>query len=157
MTEPIPPTVYDNCGVLLTASTPVITGTYTSCEGTVIYTFTYTDCEENTDTWAYTYTIEAEEFAYKMPANDGITVDCHSDITTPTPPVVTDNCGNALTPTGPSIGGTYTTCEGTVTYTWTYTDCELNAHDWVYTYTSRMSPLPSPPLTVVQPSTASAT
>ena len=26
-------------------------------------------------------------------------------------------------------------CEGTITYTWTYTDCEGNNHDWVYTYT----------------------
>ena len=28
-----------------------------------------------------------------------------------------------------------TDCEGTITYTWKYTDCEGNNHDWVYTYT----------------------
>ena len=27
-----------------------------------------------------------------------------------------------------------TECHGTVTFTWTYTDCALNSHDWVYTY-----------------------
>jgi hypothetical protein len=133
VTTPTPPDVYDNCGVLLTPATPVITGTYAGCEGTVIYTFTYTDCESNTDNWVYTYTIEVEDFT--MPANDGSTVDCYSDITTPTPPVVTDNCGITITPTGPTMGGTYTTCEGTVTYTWNYADCEGNNHDWVYTYT----------------------
>ena len=33
------------------------------------------------------------------------------------------------------MGGTYADCEGTITYTWNYADCEGNNHDWVYTYT----------------------
>ena len=47
--------------------------------------------------------------------------------TQPAPPAVSDNCGNPITPTGPTVGGTYTTCEGTVTYTWNYADCEGNS------------------------------
>ena len=33
------------------------------------------------------------------------------------------------------MGGTYVDCEGTITYTYVYTDCEGNTQDWVYTYT----------------------
>ncbi|MFV5703893.1 hypothetical protein ACM55F_18750, partial [Flavobacterium sp. XS2P12] len=61
------------------------------------------------------------------------TVACAADIVTPTVPVVTDNCGNALTPAAAVISAT-PACEGTVTYTYTFTDCEGTAHDWVYTY-----------------------
>jgi hypothetical protein len=126
--------VFDNCGVELFPSTPAIGGTYAGCEGTVTYTFTYTDCEGNANDWVYTYTIEYEDFAALMPADDGTTVDCYSDVTEPTPPQVFDNCGVELFPSTPAIGGTYAGCEGTVTYTFTYTDCEGNANDWVYTW-----------------------
>ena len=70
-----------------------------------------------------------------MPANEGSTVACIAAATEPTAPSVTDNCGNALTPSAAVVGGTYDGCEGTRTYTFTYTDCEGNTHDWVYTYT----------------------
>jgi hypothetical protein len=49
----------------------------------------------------------------------------------------TINCGNAITPAGPTTGGTFNGCTGTRTYTWVYTDCEGNSHNWVYTYTIR--------------------
>jgi hypothetical protein len=62
-------------------------------------------------------------------------VSCISQATVPTPPVVNDHCGNAVSPVGPGVSGTYTNCEGTRIYTWTYTDCEGNAHNWTYTYT----------------------
>ena len=39
-----------------------------------------------------------------------------------------------LTPGTPVIS-TAPACEGTMTYTYTYTDCEGNIQDWVYTYT----------------------
>ncbi len=55
-------------------------------------------------------------------------------------PLVTDNCGNVLTPAAPVKGGTYTNCEGTITYTYTFTDCEGNHHDWVYTYIVEAAP-----------------
>ena len=79
-----------------------------------------------------------------MPANDGSTVACIASATEPAPPVVNDNCGNALTPSAAVTGGTYDGCEGTSTYTFTYTDCEGNTHDWVYTYTIERLPFTDP-------------
>jgi hypothetical protein len=107
-------------------------GTYAGCEGTITYTYTYQDCEGNSHDWVYTYTIEREEFT--VPGNQGSAVACASSITAPVPPTVTDNCGNTIVPTGPVISSTGTDCYGTKNYTWTYTDCEGNTHDWKYTY-----------------------
>ncbi|MFN9954240.1 MAG: hypothetical protein ACK55I_14175, partial [bacterium] len=123
-TQPSPPAVNDNCGNALTPSGPVTGGPYTSCEGTRTWTWTYTDCEGNSHPWVYTYTIERNDFT--VPANGSSTVSCIALATTPAPPSVNDNCGNALTPSGPVTGGTYTSCEGTRTFTYTYTDCEGN-------------------------------
>ncbi|OGS61243.1 MAG: hypothetical protein A2X07_06305 [Flavobacteria bacterium GWF1_32_7] len=128
---PTVPVVTDNCGNTLTPSAPVISA-MPICEGNVTYTYTFTDCEGNTHDWVYTYTIEREDFT--MPANASSTVACPADVVAPTVPVVTDNCGNTLTPSAPVISA-MPTCEGNVTYTYTFTDCEGNTHDWVYTYT----------------------
>ncbi|TDE41484.1 gliding motility-associated C-terminal domain-containing protein, partial [Flavobacterium rhamnosiphilum] len=119
------------CGNILTASTPDISTT-PACEGTITYTYTFTDCKENTHNWVYTYTIERADFT--MPDNDGKTVACTADIVAPTVPAVTDNCENTLTASTPVIS-TNPTSEGNVTYTYTFTDCEGTAHNWVYTYT----------------------
>ncbi|WP_319499382.1 VWA domain-containing protein [uncultured Draconibacterium sp.] len=133
-TEPTPPTVTDYCGNELTPSAAVKGGTYVDCEGTITYTFTYTDCDLNSHDWVYTYNVEVVDF--QMPANETheTPVACASLATEPTPPTVTDYCGNELTPSAAVKGGTYVDCEGTITYTFTYTDCDLNSHDWVYTY-----------------------
>jgi gliding motility-associated-like protein len=128
---PTVPVVTDNCGNTLTPSAPVISAMPT-CEGNVTYTYTFTDCEGNTHNWVYTYTIERLDFT--MPANASSTVACPADVVAPTVPVVTDNCGNTLTPSAPVISA-MPTCEGNVTYTYTFTDCEGNTHNWVYTYT----------------------
>src|SRR5678815_3582825 len=79
----------------------------------------------------YTYTINAPDFV--LPANGASTVNCPADAVAPTPPVVTDACGNAITPvvTAP----TPVTCNGTMVYTFTYTDCANHTHAWTYTYT----------------------
>jgi len=61
-------------------------------------------------------------------------VACASEAVEPTPPEVTDNCGNILTPADPVQGGTYNGCQGTITYTWTFTDCSGNTQSWVFTY-----------------------
>jgi hypothetical protein len=137
LVAPSVPTVTDNCGNILTPTGPVVSAT-PACEGNVTYTYTFTDCEGNTHDWVYTYTIETEDFT--MPADQGATVECAAQITTPTLPVVVDNCGNVLTPSTPVITAT-PACEGTKIYTYTYTDCEGNTHDWTYTYTvDRITP-----------------
>ncbi|MBK9983600.1 MAG: hypothetical protein IPP15_14675 [Saprospiraceae bacterium] len=38
-------------------------------------------------------------------------------------------------------------CEGDITYTWTYTDCEGNTQDYVHTVTIEYSPFPAIPST----------
>ncbi|MBP8042365.1 MAG: hypothetical protein KAZ36_10700, partial [Bacteroidales bacterium] len=132
LTAPTLRVITDNCDNILTPTGPVIS-TIPACEGNVTYTYTYTDCEGNHHDWVYTYTIEREDFT--MPANPAPqVVACADDLAAPNLPVITDNCGTILTPTGPVIS-TIPACEGNVTYTYTYTDCEGNHHDWVYTYT----------------------
>ena len=136
------PVVVDNCGATLTPTGPVIS-TKPVCEGTRTYTYLYTDCEGNTQDWVYTYTVEREPFT--NPVDAGTTVACpNATDVAPTPlPVVVDNCGATLTPTGPVIG-TKPVCEGTRTYTYLYTDCEGNTQDWVYTYTVEREPFNNP-------------
>ena len=132
------------CGVIeITASNAVST----TCEGNVIRTYTITeyadpnnnyirDLGENTvlniQDCIQTYIIERLDFT--MPANQGSTVSCAALVVAPIVPVVTDNCGNTLTASAPVVSTT-PVCEGDVTYTYTFTDCEGNTHDWVYTYT----------------------
>ena len=131
-TEPTPPAVDDNCGNPITPTGPTVGGDYDGCEGTITYTFNYEDCEGNNHDWVYTYTVEVEDFS--MPANGGSSVECADDAVQPVAPTVYDNCGNMINPTGPAQGGTYDGCHGTITFTYTYMDCEGNSHDWVYTY-----------------------
>ena len=132
------------CGVIvITASNAANPG----CEGNVIRTYTITEYADsnnnnirdfgentilNTQICTQTYTIERLDFT--MPANQGSTVACAADIVAPSVPVVTDNCGNVLVASAPVIS-TAPTCEGNVTYTYTFTDCEGNAHNWVHTFT----------------------
>ncbi len=132
-TEPTPPPVNDYCGNPITPTGPTGGGDYDGCEGTISFIWNYEDCEGNSHDWTYTYTVEREDFS--IPADDGTTVQCITDVTEPTPPSsVNDDCGNPITPTGPVTGGSFDGCEGTSTFTWTYTDCEGNSHDWTYTY-----------------------
>ena len=70
-----------------------------------------------------------------MPDDGASIVACSIYAIEPITPTVIDNCGNEIIPTGPILGGTYVDCGGTITYTYMYTDCEGNNHEWVYTYT----------------------
>ncbi|UUV22351.1 gliding motility-associated C-terminal domain-containing protein [Paenimyroides aestuarii] len=129
---PVLPTVTDNCGNVLTPVFSFEGGTYDGCEGTRTFNYEYKDCANHTQTWVYTYIIEAEDFT--LPANGSSTVACASEIVAPAVPTVTDNCGNVLTASAPVVSA-LPSCEGDVTYTYTFTDCQGNSHDWVYTYT----------------------
>ena len=139
---PTPPTVTDNCNNTLTPSAPVASAD-PACGGTKTYTFTYTDCAGKTYNWVYTYTIR--EPVVTLPAPGASTVDCLAEAVAPTPPVVTDNCNNTLTPSAP-VASADPTCGGTKTYTFTYTDCAGKTYNWVYTYTIRepVVTLPAP-------------
>ena len=135
---PAVPEVTDNCGNILTASAPVISASPV-CNGEVAYTYTFTDCSGNSHDWIYTYTIENTDFT--MPANGSATVSCIGEVKAPAVPEVTDNCGNILTASAPVISAS-PVCNGGVTYTYTFTDCSGNSHDWVYTYTIENTVVP---------------
>ena len=69
-----------------------------------------------------------------VPANGSSNVSCPglSEVQ-PTPPSVTDVCGNILIPIVSSSSNVI--CEGVKIWTFTYTDCAGNSTDWTYTYT----------------------
>ncbi|HNB80906.1 MAG TPA: hypothetical protein PLP14_02345, partial [Chitinophagaceae bacterium] len=130
---PPSPIVVDACGISLTGILNNPAGTYNGCEGTIVFTWTFTDAYPHTVVWTKTYTVERDDFT--MPADDGALVSCPAATNTiPTPPTVTDNCGQTITPTGPTVSSA-PTCNGTRTYVWNYQDCEGNNHNWTYTYT----------------------
>ncbi|MXO04640.1 gliding motility-associated C-terminal domain-containing protein, partial [Flavobacterium sp. HBTb2-11-1] len=132
------------CGVIeITASN----SSEPSCNGDVTRTYTVTEYADpnnnkvrdagedtvlNTTSVTQTFTLERADFV--MPADQGRTVACASAVTAPVVPEVRDNCGNVLTPSAPAISAV-PSCNGVETYTYTFTDCAGNKHDWVYTYT----------------------
>lgn len=110
------------------------------------------DCDEDGTTYTVSVVVTDDKncasvaaegsFTVKM-ATGGITmtevetskpVTCASDVVRPTLPVVTDACGNPLTPTD-SVIPTAPACGGPAKYIYTYTDCAGNTATWEYTYT----------------------
>jgi hypothetical protein len=136
-TPPTPPVVNGCNGSPITPSGPVVTNTPNSltCEGTRTYTYTYS-CGSNMATWSFVYTIEREPFTISTP-NGAATVYNPALATPPTPPTVLSNCGETLMPSAPVITNAPNPllCEGTRTYTYTYTDCEENTATWSFVYT----------------------
>lgn len=128
--QPAAPIVTDQCGNNIV---PVITASADpNCEGTKTYTYTYTDCAGNIGVYNYTYTIDLNT-APVVPANMATNVDCITDIVVPTAPVVTDACGNNITPVMTENADPL--CVGDKIYTFTYTDCAGNVSVYTYTYT----------------------
>ncbi len=99
------------------------------------YTVMATVTDANGCTTSDTATVSLKEPTVTMPADAGTTIACAAELEAPTLPTVTDNCGNVLLPVGDPVISATPACEGDVTYTYTYEDCEGNSHDWVYTYT----------------------
>ena len=132
------------CGVIeITAANSEDPG----CNGSVIRTYTVTeyadtnnnkvrDLGEDTilDSTTFTQTFSIVKADFVMPVNAGKTIACAASIVDPEVPEVKDNCGNVLVASVPVISAA-PSCNGDVTYTYTFTDCTGNAHDWIYTYT----------------------
>ena len=146
---PTLPVVADSCG---TTITPALKTNYPTsleagkCEGDIVYVYTYTDCAGHSHDWTYTYTIEHSTAPSEVggPVATSSTVECVAGATAPTTlPVVKDVCGNVLEAPSPVEGGTYTDCDGTKTYTYTYKDCANKEFVWTYTYTIEHSTAPS--------------
>ncbi|MCR4812611.1 MAG: gliding motility-associated C-terminal domain-containing protein [Bacteroidales bacterium] len=99
--------------------------------GTRVYEYTYN--VHGTDyTWTYTYTIRPDSivFAGNVPTRD--TVECNDPSFTPTLPTVTTNCGLGVDTTLTETG-TYTDCDGTRIWNYTFTDCAGNSRNWTFT------------------------
>ncbi|NDV62865.1 HYR domain-containing protein [Puniceicoccales bacterium CK1056] len=99
--------------------------------GTITRTWTATDCSGNEDVWVQTLTVvdTTDPIILVNPAD--ATVEC-DDI--PTPPVVTagDNCDVAPAVTFRQVDEIDPDCgTGTITRTWTATDCSGNMDSWV--------------------------
>src|SRR5688500_7389629 len=120
------------CGHTLTPP-PVTALTPITCDGTMLYTFPTRRSADLDHVWTYTYTIDVPELV--IPADDGTTVQCPAEAVPPTPPTVTDACGNTITPT-PGTAPTPIPCDGTMVYTFTYSDCAGVDHVWTYTYST---------------------
>ncbi|MEP7376328.1 MAG: HYR domain-containing protein [Chitinophagaceae bacterium] len=134
------PVVKDVCGNTLSpAGVPTMGGSYTNCEGTITYTYHYQDCSGLGFDWTYTYNVDHTTAPSQSggPVSDQSTVECPATAIAPaTLPIVKDVCGNTLSPVGvPTMGGSYTSCEGTITYTYHYEDCSGLGFNWTYTYT----------------------
>jgi len=140
----VPPIVYSDCTELLEPSGPYLNqieaDTYNGCEGTISYTWMYTDCALHSHAWKYTYTVHRQDFSIPETL-DHSTVDCAADAISGTVvlPIVNSDCDELLESGDPVLNqfetDTYDGCEGTISYTWTYTDCALHSHTWTYTYT----------------------
>ena len=134
------PKVKDACGNELTNPTMERTEDITACEGTVTYTYTYKDCVDSQFVWKYVYTIDRTT---KPTVNaTGIeaskTVVCVDSAKAPTTiPTAKSKCGEPLMGelTATTDNPTSLTCEGTRTYTYTYTDCAGDTAQWNYVYT----------------------
>ncbi len=137
------PVVKDNCGNILTPTGPVSIPVE-GCSGSQKFVWTYKDCEGNSRDYVHTVIIKPPVFDEIAPTFE--TVSCPDRIIQPTPPVVKDYCGNILVPTGP-VRSALPQCEGSKTFTWTYTDCAGNKRDYVHTVTVDYKPFPAIPST----------
>ena len=139
--EPDYPVVLEQCGDTIPATliSTVDDPSELTCEGTRTYTFTYTDCAGYDFDWVFVYTITRNDFTITTPNGSG-TVSCPALATSGavTLPTVISDCLEPLAPGAPVQNqfntDTYNGCEGTISYTWTYTDCAGHTHLWTYTY-----------------------
>ena len=143
------PVIRDYCGNTLEPSEPVVTDNpgEISCHGSREYKYTYTDCAGNAFDWIYTYTIlrSSQPAPVGDPvSNSGGTIECETQAALPTVfPVVEDVCRTVLFPGEAVTGGTFNGCEGTITYSYDYTDCAGLAYTWIYTYNVERTTAPS--------------
>lgn len=134
------PKVVDFCGKELAAPTPVKEELITNCSGSVTYTYTYMDCANKSFVWQYVYQVEptTPPTVNATGIENSKTVECLADATAPTTiPTATSKCDDALTGvlTSTTDVPNSIACEGTRTYTYTYTDCAGKTATWDYVYT----------------------
>ena len=118
------------------------------CTKTFTRTYTVTDACGNGSTIMQTINLNMDNGITITGGTNSCQVECASAIVLPheiTPsvmPTVTDACGTTLGTGQPAVGGTYTACEGSKTYTYTYEDCAGHTASWTYTYTIDRTTVP---------------
>ncbi|MBI5916372.1 MAG: T9SS type A sorting domain-containing protein [Bacteroidetes bacterium] len=136
--EPVPPTVFDNCGKLLNPIGPVTTSTANAfgCEGSRKYAWTYSDCEGNAHVWSKTFNFEYSADFFTYPDVEDV-VSCLLYAQPPFPPTIYDICGQEISVSGPTVSESIspTGCSGWRKYAFVYTDCGGHSHPWSLTYT----------------------
>ena len=110
-----------------------------TCEGTRTWTYRYTACDNlTTADWTHTYTIDYSG-GLTAPALGTSTVSCPANATDPGAPAdITDACSRTVSAVlvGSVDAPNPVTCEGTRTWTYRYTACDLSTTvDWTHTYT----------------------
>ncbi|PHS03185.1 MAG: hypothetical protein COA88_16010, partial [Kordia sp.] len=112
----------DNCDAAgtVTGSDAAIAGN--NCGGTITRTWTFTDTCGNIDTVTQVITID-DTIAPVLVAEPGdITVQCIGDVPAMVNLAYTDNCDPAGVVAGTDAALVGTTCSGTITRTWSFTD-----------------------------------
>jgi hypothetical protein len=139
-----PDPIFDACDRLVF---PVLVGQDAptpECEGQVVWRYRYTACDLTTTAdWIYTYTIiHTPPTQVGQPAQTSSTVNCYLDAIAPPAPVFVNSCNIPLTPSAVIQGGTNTGgCNGTITFTYNYTDCDNVVYPWTYTYNITCDPV----------------
>lgn len=119
--------------LIITYIDEIITG---SCSLAVKRHYTLTDSCAHSSQITEEFLVVKPDFA--LPPTGNATLSCASQVTLPTPPQVTDACGNVLTAGTPTVS-TFPTCNGQVEYTFTFVDCAGHSHDWKFIYTIAIS------------------
>ncbi len=132
--DPGPPAdVTDDCGQVI-SPTLKTTPSLIPCDGTMVWEYLYSSCNGIEKTWTYTYTIE-NTTSLVAPLDGSSTVSCPTDAVDPgAPSDIVDACGNSVSAVL-SVTPTVISCDGTMDWVYTYTDCSGNSVDWTYTYT----------------------
>ncbi|MFL1013474.1 HYR-like domain-containing protein, partial [Flavisericum labens] len=129
-----PADITDACGRTVSAVLIGQDAATPGCEGTVVWRYRYTACDSSTTVdWTHTYTIDLPSPI--VPANGSSNVQCLADAVQVAAPLVTDACGNNLTPVITENVDPVPACGANKIYTYTYTDCANNVSVYTYTYT----------------------
>ncbi|WP_163717043.1 T9SS type A sorting domain-containing protein [Mangrovibacterium lignilyticum] len=122
-----PSSVTDNCDDDPMVTGPVVTGSLNDCGlGTLTYTWTATDCAGNSSTCSKSVSVYDTTPPVIVCSGDQ-SFECEVG-TVNGPSSVTDNCDDDPMVTGPVVTGSLDDCGlGTLTYTWTATDCAGNS------------------------------
>ena len=100
----------------------------------IVITATANDLCGYTEVCEMHFVIAPHPGDFTLPPDGQSVLQCADQITAPIPPSVNDACGNPVDIGEPQISP-FPTCAGSVIYTYTYTDCAGNSHEWKYTYT----------------------